>query len=560
MNHQAPISQQEYFQGQFPHPMYPPWPMHSTPGSMPMFPPYPVQGMPYYQAFPGTVPFYQPPYPPMEDSRLSASPKTRQKRQSMDSRDDNYESETSEIDSKSRSLEGEELDKEASQQFQSRKKAGRYGKKQSGVVVIRNINYITSEAKNSAGDNSESASDSESDVDGEDIEAENSGANRTKTSRLSKRKGSHPMSVAESFDDKEENVHEKETDGGHWAAFQSFLLKGADEESHASNEGMFAMENAGKTRRRQTTVIDDPLGLGGRDSNEIQDRRLSSVHEGNGYRHRVGRGSNDEVMLSGGGYKDARGLDDKMDMHFAEAKGRRFVSRTANDEFMVGSREDHPEQHNFSDPLAVNGSERANSKLDGESSHVIRDESFMVPFRSMALNQVVPEDRTAIDIDSELPSAYQNSENHSSRIRRQVSYEPDDMSLMPERGTEKRSVGYDPALDYEMQVCNEGTVALDKGAKTNVKENTKKSEKTWNSKGTPETFDKKRTGGPIKKGKPSKTSPLEDARARAERIRAFKADIQKMKKEKVQLILIDKILLRKQFEVKDNLKYPSIQV
>ncbi|KAL3507617.1 hypothetical protein ACH5RR_032999 [Cinchona calisaya] len=531
MNHQAPVGQQEYFQGQFPHPMYPPWPMHSTPGSIPMFPPYPVHGMPYYQAFPGNVPFYQPPYPPMEDSQFSVNTKTRQKRQSMDGGDDNYDSERSDVDSKSNLQEGGELDNEASQHFQSRKKAGRSGKKQSGVVVIRNINYITSEAKNSTRDDSES--DSECDVDGEYLRAENNGANPTKTSRSSKRKGSN-MSIAGPIDDKEENVYEKESDGGHWAAFQNFLLKGADEESHASNEGMFAMENAGKTRRRQNAIVDDPLNLGGRDSNEIQDRRMTSVHEVSGYRSRIGKGSNGEIMLSGGGYNDGRELNDQMDMHFAETKGRRFISRTANDEFMVGSREDHAELHNSSDALAINGFERANRKLDGESSYGVGDESFIVPFRSMSLNRAVPEDRTAIHMDSELPSAYQNSKNLASGIRRPVSYEPNDMSLMTERGTEKRPVGYDPALDYEMQVCMEGNVAMSKGTKTglnNIRENTKRSEKTRNSKGTSETLDKKRTGGPIRKGKPSKTNPLENARARAERIRAFKTDIQKMKKD-----------------------------
>lgn len=532
MNHQPSFNQQDYFQGQFPHPMYPPWPMQSANGSMPMFPPYPVQGMPYFQAFPGGVPFYQPPYAPMEDTRLSASPKTRKKRQSMDGRDDNYESEMSDMDSKSRLQEDRDLDKEGSQHPQSRKKDGRSGKKQPGVVVIRNINYITSEAKNSTGDGSESEADSESDIDDEDYQADNIGANCTKTSRSSERKGNHSKSKAEPIDDKEESILEKDTDGGHWAAFQNFLLKGADEENHNSKEGMFAMENAGKARRRQNTVVDDSLGLSGRDSNEILDRRMTSVHEGNGYRPRIGRGSNDEGMVSTGGYNNARGLDDPMDMQYAETKGRRFISRISNDDFMVGSRENLSERHNSSDPLAVNGFEHANSKLQGESSCGIRDESFIVPFRSMALNQAVPEDRTAIDMDSELPSAYQNSENLSSGIRRTVGYEPDDMSLLPERGTEKRSVGYDPALDCEMQVSMEGTVKGAKAASNNVKANTKKSEKTRSSRGTSGTLDKERTGGPIRKGKPSKTSPLEDARARADRIRAFKADIQKMKKEK----------------------------
>ena len=43
----------------------------------------------------------------------------------------------------------------------------------------------------------------------------------------------------------------------------------------------------------------------------------------------------------------------------------------------------------------------------------------------------------------------------------------------------------------------------------------------------------KKIGGPIRRGKPSKLSPLDEARTRAEKLRSYKADLQKMKKEKV---------------------------
>jgi len=60
-----------------------------------------------------------------------------------------------------------------------------------------------------------------------------------------------------------------------------------------------------------------------------------------------------------------------------------------------------------------------------------------------------------------------------------------------------------------------------------------KSDKYRKPKLIPDTSDRKKTVGPIRKGKPSKLSPLDEARARAEKLRAFKSDLQKMKKEKV---------------------------
>ncbi|KAK9288253.1 hypothetical protein L1049_016703 [Liquidambar formosana] len=85
MERQIPVGHPEYFQGQFPHHMYPPWPIHGPPGAPPVFQAYPVQGMPYYQNYPGNSPFFQPPYPSVEDSRFNAGQRMGQKRHSMDS-------------------------------------------------------------------------------------------------------------------------------------------------------------------------------------------------------------------------------------------------------------------------------------------------------------------------------------------------------------------------------------------------------------------------------------------------------------------------------------------
>lgn len=112
-----------------------------------------------------------------------------------------------------------------------------------------------------------------------------------------------------------------------------------------------------------------------------------------------------------------------------------------------------------------------------------------------------------------------------------VNYEPNDLSMMPERGTDKRSFGYDLALDYEMQVCAEASEEKGKKDVTDVKGGTRISDKDRRSKVMLDSLQKQRTGGPMRKGKSTKMSPSEDARARAERLRSYKADLQKMKKE-----------------------------
>lgn len=537
MDHQVPQGHQEYFQGQFPHHMFPPWPIHSPPGAVPVFQPYPMQGMPYYQNYPGNGSFVQPPYPPMEDSRFSPGYRMGQKRHSMDSRDSNTESETWDADaSKTRSSYGLELEKEASQSPESRKKANRSGKKKSGVVVIRNINYITSKRQNSSG--SESQSDSnETDEETGDLQMDASEMKHKSSLRSSKRKESSTKSMdASKSSDKEDRTYEKEPDVGHWQAFQSYLLRDADEDKHSVDQGMFAMEKGVKVKRRQSAVGDDPLAIAERDTGEIREGRMTEFHKISGNLTCRPKLSNDELLISGreGHSGGASGsTDGQMDVQYIEIDGRRVrYRRTSNDAFMIHGQENQLHFTTSTDPLAINGFEGTTGNLDRISNNMA-DESYIVPLRS--IDQVEADDRNAIDMDSELPSALQNAENCSNRMGRQIDYEPDDLTLMPERGTEKGSTGYDPALEYEMQVHGKDAASLvnrKKEVVADAKQGPKKSDKDRRPKVSPDTLDKKKIVGATRKGKPSKLSPLEEARARAERLRTFKADLQKEKKEK----------------------------
>ncbi|THG14319.1 hypothetical protein TEA_015987 [Camellia sinensis var. sinensis] len=246
----------------------------------------------------------------------------------------------------------------------------------------------------------------------------------------------------------------------------------------------------------------------GRDSTEAQDGRITEFHKASGNVARMLRASNDEGLISRGEghYGDGIGsTDDQMDIQFTETNRRKVLYRNnANDDFMIVGRENQSHFLSSSDPLVVNGFTRATNNLDGSSPQDMIDESFI------------------------------RSEYSSNRTGNQINYESDDLSFMPECGTAKMTTGYDPALDYEMQAHVEDAASLDNKNKevvVDVKQGSKKSDKDRKSKFAPDALDKK-TVGPIRKGKTSKMRPLEDARARAEKLRAFKADIQKMKKNK----------------------------
>ncbi|KAL6189443.1 hypothetical protein ACLB2K_040832 [Fragaria x ananassa] len=490
LEHQPSLGHQEYFPGQFPHQMFSPWPVHS-PGALPGYPPYPMQGMPYYQNYPGNGPFFQPPYTTVEDPRLNQSQKRKQKRHSMDGSPDNDESEAWELDaSRTRSSDDTELERE------SRKKSSR--------------------------SDGESQSGSDSQIEEEDGNLQDEVMNSLKST---KRKGNHTQSI-DKYDSSE-----KEANGDNWQAFQNFLLRDADEDNHNVDQGMFSMEKKVQPKRRQSNHGDDPLLSGNRLRRENQEGSTMDINDFSGNVNRMLKSSNGELLMSvrEGQLDHSRNIDGQMDLR-TEIDGRRVgYRRTANDDFMIHGQDN---QSGFigspSNPLAVNGFERVTRSLDKRLSHNMNDDSYIVPLRSMSLDHVESSDRNAIDLDSEFPS-----DDITHKIAGQVNYEPDELSLLPQRGTEKGSTNYDPALDYEMQLHINGGASLDKKPKDVVSDvkGAKKSVKDRNSKLVQNTSERK-IGGPIRKGKPSKLSPLEEARARAEKLRSFKADLQKVKKEK----------------------------
>ncbi|XP_038906996.1 COP1-interacting protein 7 isoform X2 [Benincasa hispida] len=519
MMYQSPPGHQEYLQGQYPHHVYPPWPINSPPGALPVFQGYPMQGMPYYQNYAGSSPFFHPHYPVTEDSRVGDGKKMGGKRHSMDSGDNSIEPVTWETNaSKTRIPDDAESEQEASEDL---RKAGRSGKRKSGVVVIRNINYIASKRHNSSGSETDSLSESGSGEDG-DSQAISPEIKQKKSTRSSRSKGKH-LNFGDQSNTPAKTVS-PEADG-HWQAFQSLLLRDADADKPHAEQSLFTMERETKQKRRQNNVGDDPLIAQGSNRDEIQENGARDIDRVGGRISRMSRASNDELLTS---RRDGLSGDGHLNMQATELDGgRNGYRRSGSDDFMVYGQEGQTLSNVHFDPLAVSGSDITKMSYDKNSSNNLDGDSYIVPLRSMSMDAVGKEGRTAVDMDSEFPSSNCKEEKLSNRV---ATYEPDVLNLMPKRETENEPAGYDPAFEYEMQGHAGRVTGVDKKKEevTDVKKGVKRLDNGRKPKTTPD----RKTGGPIRKGKPSKLSPLDEARARAEKLRTYKADLQKLKKEK----------------------------
>ncbi|PUZ35952.1 hypothetical protein GQ55_9G001300 [Panicum hallii var. hallii] len=486
----------EFFHGPY-QSAYPPWAMH---------PPYSMQGMPYY---PGMNPYYPPPYPPIDDTRYHHSERRVSKKYSSDSKD----SETSDDES---DQSGSEM--ETSYGHRSHNKNKRTDKKKPSVVVIRNIN-VTSKRHGSSDIESQTGSD----VASEDSDDLNTKSRKKKNKSSSSKKKDARKIIRESADDynKDEMSYGQDGDQGNWNVFQSFLLR-ADEKTRDSDADLFASENKSPpARKKESTSIDDSILLTERDSAGANEYNTVGFNIENGRTRPRQMLSGDELMMSGQGSGVASDGIKKIE------GGDVRYRRGASDDFMIYGQEKSTDRGSSLDPLAE--AQYKNPTLVEKNAHSMADESFMIPLRFNSDDNLGPESRTAIDIDVELPSTVQKISD--AKAGGQLFYEPDE--LMPERGCENISFGYDPAMDYSQMQSQPATMVEDspveEAALTNADE-VKKPEKDKRIRSSQESLDKRRKDASMRRLSSSK-GPMTDAQKRAQNLRAYKADLQKAKKE-----------------------------
>ncbi|XP_048573060.1 COP1-interacting protein 7-like [Triticum urartu] len=503
-DHRAPHHPHEYHHGPY-QSGYPPWAMH---------PPYPMQGMPPY--YPGANPYYPPPYPPTDDPRYNRSERRPSRRHSADSKD--FDNSDDESDDQSGS------ERESSHGRKSSKKGNRSGKKKSNVIVIRNVN-VTSRKKHGS---SESESGSGSDVASEDSDDSHRKSSKRNHKRSSSKKKGGKKTIESEDEYTKDGMSNGQQDGdqGNWNAFQNFLLRDEEKTRDNNDADMFASEREPPPppRRRETTRdMDDPILLSERGSADVDERNGIPFNTANGRIRARQMMSGDELMMSGEGRSFVDG-----DMKEIEAGGGGY-RRGANDDFMVYGHDNSMDRGSSLDPLAEGHYKRPTLE-EKKNVHAV-DESFMIPVSSNSPdNNLGADGRTAVDIDAELGTSVQKTSD--AKAGGELFYEPDE--LMPERGVEDVSFGYDPSMDYDSHMQIHPDVGVEDANAEDlsacVEDEGKMPAKDKKLRGSQEGLDKRRKDASARRLSAPK-GPLTDAQKRAQNLRAYKAGLQKEKKE-----------------------------
>lgn len=497
--------------------------MHSQPSPY-LFQPYPMQAMPYYQNYPLDGQFNHPTYPPMEDPKLNTHRSKGKKQHSKYSKDGSSHSDDGTGQNTS------EYEEEPSKIRRSHKKVGHSGKKK-GVVIVRNLNYIAAKRNETSGNKSEPSSDSEID----DIKDMLFDRRRDhKPSGSLKREDNHQeTSEFSNVHGRDENHYIKEADAGNWQAFQSFLLDAEERMTSAVDADILAAENEPPVKKIQNKDEPVPILPLRRDSSNYKEESIMEydTFSGKGIRTRQTVSTDEFLALTEGRVHPNSQADAQFKELDVAVGGYR---KDKSDDFIMYGLEKQMPNKISSDPV-VDFEHENGTKFEKSSSPNVADESFMVPFRSETDDQLGVDTKFAIDMDSEFRSAPQN-EDISCKAMAMASYEPDDLTLILEHTRESESVGYNQTVDSDIQVplifkqeskkeenddvlasFNEGFIKTDD---VKLKSPHSKSEK-------------KRKDESLRKRTSMRSTPLSEAQKRAEKLRNYKSDLQKQKKEHV---------------------------
>lgn len=481
-----------------------------------------MQAMPYYQNYPLDGQFNHPPYSSMDDPKLNTHQRKGKKKHSKYSKDGSSHSDDGTGQNTS------ESEEEPSNIRRSHKKAGHSGKKK-GVVIVRNLNYITEKRHETAGNKSEPSSDSEIN----DIKDMLFDRRRDhKPSGSLKREDNHQeASEFSNVHGRDENHYIKEADAGNWQAFQSFLLEAEEKMTSAVDGDIFASENEPPVKKIQNKDEPVPILPSRMDYNNYKEESMIEydAFSGKGIRTRQTVSTDEFLALTEGrvypnGQADA--LFNELDV------GVSGYWKDKSDDFIMYGLDKQMPKKISSDPL-VDFEHENGTKFEKSSSPNVADESFMVPFRSETHDQLGVDTKFAIDMDSEFRSAPQN-EDISCKAMAMASYEPDDLTLILEHTRESESVGYNQTVDSDIQVplifrqeskeendvlssFNEGFIKTD----------------DVNLKSPHSELEKRRKDESLRKRSSMRSTPLSEAQKRAEKLRNYKSDMQKLKKEHV---------------------------
>ncbi|GLJ36265.1 hypothetical protein SUGI_0728040 [Cryptomeria japonica] len=436
--------------------------------------------------------------------------------------------------------------------------SNRSGNKHSGMVVIRNINYITSKEHDGISEKSEPESDSDPEIviDLSEIKQKHEGG-------FSRKKGSHNK-FSESHNSSEKNgKYEENTDNGgeddnsSWQVFQTCLLK--DSES-SQNKSKNDSGNAIHANERASVEPEMDMKIKEHMITENTDMQaifeLEANHGESGIRSNMSkepwllpqRGSTwDEKHAVIGDEKDKLSIQKKPviddSIIISEKHSEIKLGHTVR-QWDTGDNIEHTINRN---------DDHLHPGIQNEQYLV--DDSFMVSTRSAPQEQANIQWKTEINMDFELPPIVKgdcsSNDVPKNKPETSISWEPADLLMVPERNTERDSLGqsWHPAIDNDIQELvnivdqkypdadlnsdvGEKGILKQNQSNSNVKELPEMKSKEEQLRAAEEALAKRKAGTTTRSGKKTKPSPLAEAQLRAEKLRAFKATLQKTKKEK----------------------------
>ncbi|KAK3199104.1 hypothetical protein Dsin_022519 [Dipteronia sinensis] len=357
----------------------------------------------------------------------------------------------------------------------------KHGKKSSRKVVIRNINYITSNRDGEMDSGSEGTSDEDEFIDGNSLkqqveEAVGSLERRHKSSSHHRRKqdGVKHQSIADGSNDLADQ-ETKNANGGkrnnNWDTFQNLLMKDDDASSFDHKQGeystdkitqegrSFAFDMESKQVRKERAVSSDSFVAMKSNTGNAGETHMGNFEAGENIRPIVKKRDNTyEELLFSQGNEDPRNYSRAVSDYATDST---VIRRQNGGDWIISNQLDKSANHDGSLNLKTFDGDYASS-LAGGSFHtennkkdVLADDSFMIQARSIGDDQSDSLIRTDISMVPDIMEATlnENGAPEASHNKPEASgtHEPDDlyMVLGHDSAAELGAASWTPEMEYE---------------------------------------------------------------------------------------------------------------
>lgn len=423
-----------------------------------------MQNMPPYQAypFPGMPPYYNMGWPPnMDEHGRNQRTYSKKKKKSPNREADEEDEEEEEL------TESEPENETDTRRSQSNKK--KQPKSSSKTVVIKNINYITSDKRNGEEDGSSDAEDDDSVEDETDedslkqvhdiigsIQKHHQKSNSSKKKKRSGQKGSSRLEVVENNGDSDKMKEVKGNDN--WENFQNLLMRDDDPPNMIQNHQSVVQNDFESGKSRSFDLASEKLNTKrnmGMDSLVMSER--NEVNEGRG----VEDFANGESLRPS--MKMRASGDDSM--HFTQRGSENFsregyipdsstIKHGKGEDWFVANHSGTSEIDPISGRNMFEGNFTSPSNANAEKGEKVVpiDDSFMVTTRNSVDDHFDSQWKTDISMVSGIVDSSQTETPNKLDTRN--SLEPDDLCAVFARDSTIGPVGasWSSEMDYGVEI------------------------------------------------------------------------------------------------------------